>query len=528
MLSRRALTKGLAAVSLFQLGESRAWAAAPDYDGDCGVTSGSPLPGGFIIWTRIPPEGRSEGGAIEVRYEVATAPDFSAATRVATGRVTTSSARDFTVKVRISGLSPNGSYHYRFTTESGYASAVGRARTAPSAAASVAELRLAAVSCQSFSAGFYSAYFALAQQRVDFVVHLGDHIYERDAGRAGSPDPLSGRAAHTLADYRKKYRYYLSDASYREARRLFTWIDLWDDHEVFNDYAAGDLDTSMARCTGAYGAFAEYMPIDEELARAPDGRPILQMFRRIGLGSLVDLFVLDQRQYRDGMPCDDDFMTQPCGAARASGHSMLGRPQKSWFKDQLAASDAKWKVLLSEVMVAPFFVPAPAARRARLGHLAPASHAGEGRHVLNLDCWDGFPAERAELLEFIATEGIQNFVTVTGDIHSAYDCHLRRDPSDQGSPAVGVEFITAAISSWPLASSMIRAFGADAPNLLRRENPHMDWLDLASNGFTLLRFTEAGLTVEHVAVESTATAQSPHRIVRTARVASGHARISAG
>src|SRR6187455_2520802 len=113
MITRRTVAKGALALPLFYAQASaqtrRAFGAFSDRDDlddvDCGVTSGNPTPDGFVLWTRVPPAGRG-GDEVAVRYEVATAPDFAAGTIVATGTVTTSAARDFTVKAVVRGLRP--------------------------------------------------------------------------------------------------------------------------------------------------------------------------------------------------------------------------------------------------------------------------------------------------------------------------------------------------------------------------------------------------------------------------------------
>jgi alkaline phosphatase D len=526
MFSRRSFSQGIGALSLYACLEPEARAQAIVDNEDCGVTSGSPRPDGFVIWTRVPLEFRRNANVVDVKYQVSTTQGFEARNIVASGDVQTSDAKDFTVKVPISGLSPFTTYYYRFSNARGFASVTGRAKTAPSPTAQQ-NVSFATVSCQAMSAGYYSAYLALVQKNVDYVIHLGDHIYERERGRDGNPDPLGNREAKTLSDYRRKYRWYLSDPAWREARRLFTWIDIWDDHEVFNDWDADDVGDDATRFTAAYQAFAEYIPIEEELRRGPGGRPVLQMFRSLQFGSLVDMIALDQRQFRDKMPCEDDFMVVTCDAARSARHTMLGTTQKNWFKDTLGASSARWRLVLNEVMLSPFYVPAPDELTARTAiDMLHGDAEAIDDYVLNLDAWDGYPAERQELMEFIGSEGIDNVVAITGDIHSAYNALLYRDPHDQRSGAVAVEVVTAAVSSWPLANSLRRAFGSDVDGAVRRRNAQFAWCDTASNGFTILRFTAAGMTTEHVAATTTTRADAASRVVRTASVASGRAAFS--
>src|SRR5690606_2401291 len=112
----------------------------------------------------------------EVRWEVAADPAF--ATTVASGTAPVDPASDRTVKVLAGGLEPDRSYWYRFEVPSGESSEVGRARTLPAAGSSVDRLRLAFASCQSYGAGWYTAWGQIAEADLDAVLFLGDYIYE--------------------------------------------------------------------------------------------------------------------------------------------------------------------------------------------------------------------------------------------------------------------------------------------------------------------------------------------------------------
>src|SRR5262249_8579458 len=151
--------------------------------------------------------------------------------------------------------------------------------------------------------GYYTAYDHLSREDVDYVLHLGDHIYETD-GDDVRPDTSGVGEAKTLEDYRAKYRMYLSDPSYREVRRLFAWVDIWDDHEVVNDYAGATARGADPRRFGdGYQAFLEYMPLQTELVRGDDGVPTMRVNRTLAFGDLAEIVVLDERQFRMPNPC---------------------------------------------------------------------------------------------------------------------------------------------------------------------------------------------------------------------------------
>lgn len=138
-----------------------------------GVASGDPLTDRVILWTRVTPP-QNWTGPVSVSWEVASDPQFT--TIVASGTASTDADRDYTVKVDATGLQPGQWYWYRFRALNAY-SPVGRTRTLP--ASGVNRLRLAVVSCADYQNGFYTAYENICLRNdIDFVVHLGDYIYE--------------------------------------------------------------------------------------------------------------------------------------------------------------------------------------------------------------------------------------------------------------------------------------------------------------------------------------------------------------
>lgn len=179
---------------------------------------------------------------------------------------------DFTVRFLVHNLDPDRTYYYRFIGPDGSVSRIGRTRTAPDVDAKK-PVNFAVFSCQHYQCGFFSAYRRLVNEdqesppdrKIDFVVHLGDFIYESyfdedspyrmdlqgkqlklraaDGSRRHlDPFPSGGEhfsngpdLARTLEDYRHLYRTYLSDPDLQEARAQFPFVYTWDDHEVIND-----------------------------------------------------------------------------------------------------------------------------------------------------------------------------------------------------------------------------------------------------------------------------------------------------
>ena len=103
--------------------------------------------------------------------------------------------------------------------------------------------------------------------------------------RPRADDSAADGEAQTLAEYRRKYSLYHSDANLREVRRHFALVGEWDDHEVEDNYA-GDLPGGAAknrrvpfaeRRANGYRAWFEHMPrrlagAAEDLRLAAAGR----------------------------------------------------------------------------------------------------------------------------------------------------------------------------------------------------------------------------------------------------------------
>jgi alkaline phosphatase D len=349
MLKRRSLLQGMLAAP-FVLASKR-WAFSqenPPFSADYGVASGDPRPDGMVLWTRVPERAQPPlGEAIAVHYEVATSPLFPAGSIVAAGDAVTDGSADYTVKVIAAGLAPATRYYYRFSTDTGYQSVMGRTRTAPAPGASPQAVSFAFVSCQNFTQGFYTVYAYLAQEQVDFCVHLGDNIYER--GHAGlthgyvREDLIGGGLATDLATYRQKYQLYLSDPYLREVRRRFPWVVLWDDHELYNNYAGPEVSPQEPqRQRDAYTAFLEYMPVQPIEPLSADNPPRVRLYRQLVFGDLLEVFALDERQYRDGAVCRRDMLSPGCPELEEPTRTMLGEAQRSWLRSGLQASRAQW------------------------------------------------------------------------------------------------------------------------------------------------------------------------------------------
>ena len=99
-------------------------------------------------------------------------------------------------------------------------------------------------SCQNYEHGFYAAHREIAGRELDFVLFVGDYIYE-GSGRTPSCAGTARRCRTTLEGYRARHALYKRDADLQAAHAAHPWILTWDDHEVVNDYA-DDRDPAYA------------------------------------------------------------------------------------------------------------------------------------------------------------------------------------------------------------------------------------------------------------------------------------------
>jgi alkaline phosphatase D len=397
-----------------------------------GVASGDPTPQGVVLWTRLAPEPLAPGGGlgpqtVTVRWEIAQDENFARV--VLRGDVIATPQLAHAVHAEVGGLQPDRVYWYRFLA-GGESSPVGRTRTAPLATVLPEEFPFAFASCQHYEQGYFTALRHLANEDVRFVAHLGDYIYE-NGGMPDRPRRHEGAEIMTLEEYRLRYALYKLDADLQAAHAALPWITTWDDHEVDNNYA-GDRDERgspppefLRRRAAAYQAYYEHMPLRR--SARPDG-PAARLYRRLRFGRLLDLHVLDGRQYRTDQPCGDGRKPQ-CAEAFDTRATMLGRAQEAWLEDGLSQSNARWNAIANQVPLSQI-----------------DNEPGEDASY-SMDRWDGYPAARTRLLHFLRVRRPGNPVVLTGDTHFNLAGELKPQFGDPGSPVVGVEFIGTSLSS---------------------------------------------------------------------------------
>ncbi|GFE78777.1 alkaline phosphatase [Steroidobacter agaridevorans] len=429
-----------------------------------GIASGEPSSDGFVLWTRLAPKPLEPGGGMPdrpvlVRWQIAL--DERMRKVVRRGAALALPELAHSVHVELDHLPPGRWYWYQFEV-GGEVSPVGRVRTAPLFGPPQRELTFAFASCQNWVNGFFPAYRRMAEEDLDFVVHLGDYIYEGPGG-AGVRAHLPATEIMSIDDYRIRHAQYKSDAALQSVHAKFPWIVTWDDHELENNYAGfipqDEVDTPIFadRRARAYQAYYEHMPLRRfSFPRGPN----LQLYRRLSFGSLLQVHVLDTRQYRSAGAPEGCAVTERvdgyCPSALDASRSIAGQRQRDWLIDGLNRSRAQWNVLANQVPFAP-----------NDGNADPAikSYGGEK--------WDGYPFDRAAILDFITAQKLSNTVVITGDVHQNYVRNVPPDYINLDAEPVATEFIGTSISSGG-DRTLRTTYGGDVnnPHQLFQNNSH--------------------------------------------------------
>lgn len=534
-----------------------------------GLASGDPKPESVILWTRI---GAADGD-VPVTFEVATDEAFTEI--VASGELSATAEDDHTLRLKVTELEAFTTYFYRFSAQ-GVVSPVGRTKTAPAPDQDVS-VRFAFASCQDFNGRHYHSWRVLAQEEeVDFVVFLGDYVYETandprfqlegderqitiDEGLVINEE-FGVKAALTLNDYRGLYKQHRADADLQLAHARFPFVCIWDDHEFaddswqdhathFNDAMGDEKDT--ARRTAANRAWFEFMPVDltrDAAASFPDD---LQINRSLRFGQHMELVLTDQRSRRDEHIIPegpDNLATGKFAENSAVGSrnfvlkggfdpleadaapTMLGEEQRQWLIDTLSSSTATWKMWGSETQLSQMAID--------LSSFDSLPEEFQDLFYFSVDQWDGYRSERRAIFDALAE--VDNLVVLTGDIHAFYASELYQDFDDPGEP-VAVEFVTAGISSGavqeitqqtvdgnPLLASL--GLGDLVPRfdeILGATNPHYKFADSRANGVAIAEVSDDAVEVTFLIVPdiTSATLTNPVQRIKL-RTEAGSKRIT--
>jgi alkaline phosphatase D len=427
------------------------------------VASGDPTPKGVILWTRLNPEVMVDA-AEPLYFQISLDAQFNQVLYMGTVAGNHLDAQyDHTVKVDLdekpeANLQPSTRYYYRFIYR-GVSSRTGRCKTAPGLNQDVDQLKYALLTCQDYSSGYFHAFDALADEDLDFVVHVGDFVYEY----AKYPDlethtrrvPIPNDVALSLDDYRTIYKTYRNDRSLQRAMENHTWIITTDDHETANDASWNyQEDALMVEAShpfagegaavrnglkiAAQKAWTEFVPARVQLdENATHPFAFLKIYRKFQFGKLAELFMTDTRTYRTPqVESMVDASSEPTD--NPVNHTMLGTEQRSWLVDGMAQSKAHWKLWGNQTLLSQFGV------LERISQKTLTLLAG-------YDAWDGYRGERQKVLQELKNKGVKNLFVLTGDLHTYISSFVKIDYNKPGNKdadnVVGFELMTPSVTS---------------------------------------------------------------------------------
>ncbi|KAK0483555.1 PhoD-like phosphatase-domain-containing protein [Armillaria novae-zelandiae] len=487
-----------------------------------GKKLGDPFDNSVLLWTRAVPlssSGSSElpdqSVPICLSYQVFRSADLSGSP-VDSGEAFTSYDVDWTVKVEATGLQPDTKYVYRFfdCTDPKNTSPVGTTRTLPSSDTAANRVNggnpftLAVFSCSQYQAGWFNAYgYAVEIVKPDIFIHLGDYIYESLGNGASIGRQTLGRELATIFDYRQRLAQYRTDESLRGAHLSGPWITVWyDDHEVAdNAWKAGTADsndTSIGcsfsqsgacftdRKLSAVRAYHEWMPIRQVVS---DDK--LRIWRNFQIGRLMDLTMLDTRQY-DRDLTDSHILFSDIVVNTISSYenrSLMGAEQEKWFFQTLSESKARgaiWRIVGQQIVF---------------------SQLNENG-TFDLDAWDGYRANRRRVLDHLYENKISNTVVLAGDSHANWVSDLAY-PNDttnynpiSGEGAIGVEFAGTAVTSSSSFGRISQPATVSISQGLVATNPDLQWSEGFYRGFFSLKVDPRQINATYYAMNDITSA----------------------
>ncbi|CAN5406375.1 alkaline phosphatase [soil metagenome] len=530
-ISRRALLAGSAAGSmLLATGAAAAQSASPFVHG---VASGDPASDSILLWTRVTVPG---GVPVDGTWQVASDRGFKRL--VASGTFATAAARDHSVKVIAEGLKPGQSYFYRFQAL-GQTSPIGRTRTLP--VGKLAELDIVLACCAMYMFGEFHAYRAIAaREKLDLVLFVGDYIYEYgERAFPGAMDVRSIEPPHdtvTLADYRARYAQWRRDPALQDAHARAAWACMWDDHEIANDDWTGGAQHHdpakngdwEVRKRAAIQAYLEWMPIRDPAADDPYG-----VNRSFAFGDLATLVMPETRlKARDrqlSLPVDLKMMiidasgqpvTDPAQLAGLNSKAlpagyriepdiagfrtkladpdreMMGAEQRDWLRERLVehkAAQRPWFLFGVETILSAYVYPD--LTRFPGGNPAMAPFYALTRHalpMLNLDAWDGYPAEREKVYDLFEASGAHVLV-LSGDSHMAWINEPHR-----GDRRIGLELSASTLTGPSIGELMLPP--GPVGEAFAQANRDVLWCDVNAIGFVTVTITRDAVEADFVRV----------------------------
>ena len=271
---------------------------------------------------------------------------------------------------RAEGLAPGTWYRWGFFYEGDDGSLsgrgeIGRFRTAP-APDSLEVITFSGTHGTNQDHHEYRALELTADLELDFFVHLGDATYND--------------GARSIEDFWDLWSENWNDPGFRALFPSTVYYPVWDDHEIANNWNPETIDHDFR--DRAMDAYFDYNAVP----RFP-GEPN-RIYTSYRWGRTAEIFVVDSRSER-----------RP-STRHGAGARYISLEQMDWLQDALIRSDAVFKLILNTVPISHFPWP----------------------FTLELvidDRWEGYPAQREELLNYISLNGIEHVYWLSGDFHIA-------------------------------------------------------------------------------------------------------------
>ncbi|KAJ3843443.1 PhoD-like phosphatase-domain-containing protein [Lentinula raphanica] len=466
---------------------------------------GDPFNTSVLLWTRavpVSPPGTTELPDQSVpaclSFNISTSPDLQG--NIAdSGEAFTSYDVDWTLKVEATNLTPDTKYFFQFSdcTNSSYVSPIGTTRTLPSSDTPANEvnggspLTLAVFSCSQYQAGWFNAYgYAAHNTSAEIFLHLGDYIYESLGNGASIGRQTAGRELATVHDYRQRLNQYRTDEGLLAAHQSGPWITVADQSwkagtADSNDSAIGCEFSPSGACftdrkLAAVRAYHEWLPIRQVTV---DDK--LRIWRNFEIGKLLDLTMLDTRQY-DRDITDLYYNTVINTLAAFPNRSLMGFEQEKWFFNTLSESQnrgAIWRVVGQQIV------------------FTQLNESG--------DAWDGYRANRERVLNYLYENNINNTIVLSGDSHANWVSDLAH-PNDSttynpltGQGAIGVEFAGTAVTSGSSFGTNIAPAAADVKSLeYVAANLDLQWSEGSYRGFFTLTIDPDTLNATYYAMRN--------------------------
>jgi alkaline phosphatase D len=174
---------------------------------------------------------------------------------------------------------------------------------------------------------------------------------------------------------------------------------------------------------------------------------------------------------------------------------MIGFDQEAWLYSNLAHSKAQWNLIAQDVL------------------MAQLREKQDGVDAFWTDDWDGYPANRARLLQHIHDSKVANAVVASGDIHSFFANDLKLDFDDAKSPIVATEFVGTSISSYGAPYDPIEQALPD--------NPHVHFFESRRRGYVMVDLQRDRMQVQMRAVSDAHDPQATIETLKSYVVESG-------